>query len=70
MKKGLKLISDESVLEDLVQRILTASPKQVEQYKAGKTKLFGFFVGQSMKETKGQAHPEKLSKIIKKKLEK
>ena len=66
--QGLKQIADESVLEKLADKAISQYPKQVESYKQGKTKLFGFFVGQIMKETKGQAHPEKLSEILKKKL--
>ena len=68
-EKGLKLISGEKELESIVQNILNNSSKQVEQYRQGKVKLFGFFVGQAMKQTKNQADPTKLSKIIKKKLE-
>ena len=65
----LQQISDEKELGKFVQEVLNANPKQVSAYKQGKTKLLGFFVGQVMKMTKGQAHPEKLSKILKDALE-
>ena len=69
-KKNLKQISDEGELEKLAQKILSRHPSQIKSYKEGKAKLFGFFVGQAMKESKGQAHPQKLSKILKQKLDK
>jgi len=68
-KKNLKQISDQKELEELVNRILFTHPSQVGDYKQGKTKLFGFFVGQVMKESKGQANPKKLSQILKQKLD-
>jgi aspartyl-tRNA(Asn)/glutamyl-tRNA(Gln) amidotransferase subunit B len=66
--KGLKQISDPSIIEETVQRILQKNPKQVEEYKAGKDKMFGFFVGQVMKETGGRANPEMVNELIKKHL--
>ena len=69
-KKNLKQISSQKELEELVNRILSTHPSQVRDYKKGRTKLFGFFVGQIMKESKGQANPQKLSQILKQKLEK
>ncbi len=69
-EKNLKQISDENVLEKLIDETLLKYPKQLKDYKEGRTKLFGFFIGQIMKETKGQSHPEKLSSLLKKKLEK
>ena len=68
-KKNLKQISSSKELENLVQEVLTSYPDQVQDYKGGRTKLFGFFIGQIMKETKGQAHPQKVSNILKQKLE-
>ena len=68
-EKGFKQISDEKVLREIVKKILTAHPKQVKDYREGRTKLFGFFTGQAMKATKGQAHPLKLSEILKEELE-
>ena len=68
-KKNLKQISSSRELEELVSKVLTKYPDQAKDYKGGRTKLFGFFVGQIMKETKGQANPQKLSNILKHKLE-
>jgi aspartyl-tRNA(Asn)/glutamyl-tRNA(Gln) amidotransferase subunit B len=61
-------ISDTSALEKLIDEVIAASPKQVEQYKAGKTSLSGFFVGQVMRATKGQANPALLNELVAKKL--
>ncbi len=68
-KKGLSQISDTSVIEDTVRQILDASPEQVAQFKAGKTKVFGYFVGQVMKETRGKANPKLVNDILRKALE-
>ncbi len=65
---GLVQVSDESALEELIEKILTANPKQLAEYRAGKEKLFGYFVGQAMKETKGQANPQVLNDLLLKKL--
>jgi aspartyl-tRNA(Asn)/glutamyl-tRNA(Gln) amidotransferase subunit B len=64
-EKGLVQISDESELIKIVNEIIENSQAQVEQYKNGKTKVFGFFVGQVMKKTKGQANPKIVHKILK-----
>jgi len=64
--KGLVQIQDESVLEDVAKKIIDHNPNQVEAYKAGKDKLFGFFVGQIMKETQGKANPQRVNEILKK----
>ena len=69
-EKNLQQISGEEELKQLVIQTLTKHPKQVSAYKAGKNKLFGFFIGQIMKETKGQANPQKLSQLLKKELDK
>jgi aspartyl-tRNA(Asn)/glutamyl-tRNA(Gln) amidotransferase subunit B len=66
--KGLKQITDSSAIEQIIQDVLAANPEQVEQYKAGKDKVFGFFVGQIMKETKGKANPQQVNDLLKKKL--
>ena len=68
-KKGLLQISDVSMLIKIVDKVLAENPKQLEQYKGGKTKLKGFFVGQAMKESKGRANPEELNKILMKTLD-
>ena len=69
-EKGLEQISDTKTLRDIIQKILIANPKQTEEYKQGKTKLFGFFTGQVMKQTKGQANPKILTELLKQELEK
>ena len=63
--KGLEQISDESELESIAQSILDNNPSQVEAFKSGKDKLFGFFVGQVMKETQGKANPGAVNAILK-----
>ena len=67
-KRGLKQISDSSALEKMVDEVIAANPAQVEEYRGGKEKLLGFFVGQVMKLSKGQANPGEVSKIMKQKL--
>ncbi len=67
-KLGLKQISDASALEPLIDEILAANADKVEQYKAGKEKLFGFFVGQVMKASKGKADPKLVNELLRKKL--
>ncbi len=66
--KGLKAIGSESELEAIVVEIIKANPKVVEDYKSGKDRLFGFFVGQSMKKTQGKGNPKILTKLLKKHL--
>ncbi len=64
-EKGLSQISDEGALKEIVQKIADANPEQVAAYKGGKTQLFGFFVGQVMKETKGRANPQAVNELLK-----
>ena len=64
-KKGLSQISDTGAIREVVQKIIDANPSQVEAYRGGKDKLFGFFVGQVMKETKGRANPQSVNEILK-----
>jgi len=66
--KGLKQISDTGALEAMVDKVIADNPNQVEQFKAGKEKLMGFFVGQIMKETQGKANPGQINALLKKKL--
>jgi aspartyl-tRNA(Asn)/glutamyl-tRNA(Gln) amidotransferase subunit B len=61
-------ITDVAALEKIIDEIIAANPKQVEQYRAGKTTIMGFFVGQVMKASKGQAKPELVNELLKKKL--
>jgi aspartyl-tRNA(Asn)/glutamyl-tRNA(Gln) amidotransferase subunit B len=63
-EKGLIQISDTGSLEALAREILAANPKEVADFKAGKTKVMGFFVGQLMKKTKGQANPQLANEIF------
>jgi aspartyl-tRNA(Asn)/glutamyl-tRNA(Gln) amidotransferase subunit B len=69
-EKGLAQISDSGAIEDVVARILAANPTEVEAYQNGKAKLLGFFVGQVMKETRGQANPKLVNDILKRYLTK
>ena len=64
--KGLEQISDEGELEAIAQSVIENNSSQVEAYKSGKDKLFGFFVGQVMKETQGKANPSAVNQILKK----
>lgn len=66
--KGLKAITDVSAIEPIVDQILAANEKNVAAYRAGKTGLIGFFVGQVMKATQGQATPQIVQEILQKKL--
>ena len=64
--KGLVQIQDESILEDIAQKVIQSNPDQVSAYLNGKDKLFGFFVGQVMKETQGKANPKSVNDILRK----
>ena len=67
-EKGLKQQSDPKELENLINKVITENPKNVEAYKLGKDKLFGFFVGQVMKEMRGKGNPGMINDILKNKL--
>lgn len=67
-EKGLVQITDTGELEGIVDKILKDNPAQLEQYRSGKDKLFGFFVGQAMKATGGKANPKLVNELLKKKL--
>jgi aspartyl-tRNA(Asn)/glutamyl-tRNA(Gln) amidotransferase subunit B len=62
--EGLVQVSDSHQLEPIVDRIITDNPKQAEQFRSGKTKVLGFFVGQVMKETAGKANPKQVNDLI------
>ena len=66
--KGLKQVTDTGAIEKIIDAVLANSPTQVEQYRAGQEKVFGFFVGQVMKESKGKANPAQVNEILKTKL--
>jgi aspartyl-tRNA(Asn)/glutamyl-tRNA(Gln) amidotransferase subunit B len=68
-EKGLKQITDSSEIEALVEQVVNDNPGQVEQYKSGKDKVFGFFVGQVMKLSKGKANPQQVNDLLKDKLQ-
>lgn len=67
-REGLRQISDREALARIVDEVLAANPKQVQQYKAGKAGVLGFFVGQVMKATRGQANPQLVNELLKEKL--
>ncbi len=67
--RGLKQITDSGAIEKMVDEVVANNPRQVEQYRAGKEKLFGFFVGQVMKQTRGKANPQQVNELLKKRLE-
>jgi aspartyl-tRNA(Asn)/glutamyl-tRNA(Gln) amidotransferase subunit B len=66
--KGLKQITDTGAIEKVIDEVMAANPKQLADYRAGKDKLFGFFVGQVMKATGGKANPAQVNELLKKKL--
>ena len=66
--KGLRQITDAGALEGVIDAVIAANPKQLADYRSGKDKLFGFFVGQAMKATEGKANPAQLNELLKKKL--
>jgi len=63
--RGLKQITDSGAIQAVIQQVLADNPGQLEQYRSGKDKLFGFFVGQVMKATRGQANPAEVNKLLK-----
>lgn len=67
-EKGLKQIGSADELETMVKEVIAANPKQTEEYRSGKDKLFGFFVGQMMQKTKGKGNPQLINDLIKKHL--
>jgi len=67
-RKGLKQITDSSAIEAMIDEVIAASPTQVAQYRSGKTKVLGYFVGQVMKASRGKASPAQVNKILKNKL--
>ncbi len=67
-KLGLVQVSDDGTILAIIDEILAANTDKVEEYKAGKEKLFGFFVGQTMKASKGAANPAKVNELLKQKL--
>ena len=66
--QGLKQITDEGAIEAMVDEVIAANPEQVEQFRAGKAKVMGFFVGQVMKASKGKANPQQINALLNAKL--
>lgn len=67
-KRGLRQITDTSAIEQVIDAVIAANPEQLAQYRAGKDKLFAFFVGQVMKASKGKANPQQVNDLLTKKL--
>ncbi len=65
-EKGLRQVSDQGALEGVLEAIFAKNPAEVAEFRAGKDKLMGFFVGQAMKATKGQANPQLVNQLVKK----
>lgn len=68
-EKGLKQVTDTKAIESLVDAVISDHPKQLEEYRAGKTKMLGFFVGQVMKRSEGKANPGQVNQLLKSKLD-
>ena len=66
--QGLKQVTDTGAIEKLVDEVIAANPEQVAQFRAGKDKVFAFFIGQAMKASKGKANPEQLNALLLQKL--
>jgi len=69
-QRGLEQVSDEGEIDTVIDTVLSANAKQVEEYRQGKEKLFGFFVGEVMKATRGRANPKMVNELLRKKLAK
>tara|TARA_B100000214_G_scaffold104678_1_gene73392 strand:+ start:3406 stop:4848 length:1443 start_codon:yes stop_codon:yes gene_type:complete len=69
-EEGLKQVTDDKEIESLIDEVIQNNPEQLKQYQSGKDRLFGFFVGQVMKVSKGKANPQQVNDILKLKLEK
>jgi len=68
-KHGLKQVTDSGAIEKVIDEVMAKNPQQLADYRGGKDKLFGFFVGQVMKATQGKANPQQLNELLKKKLQ-
>ena len=67
-EKGLKQVTDAGAIEELIDSVMASQAEKVAEYRAGKDKLFGFFVGQVMKQSQGKANPAMVNEVLKKKL--
>jgi len=68
-KKGLRQVSDQAEIDKVVEEVLQSNPEEVQRYIGGKDKVFGFFVGEVMKKTRGKANPKVLNDLLRQKLE-
>ena len=68
--EGLEQVTDDKEIESMIDEVIANNPKQLDQYRSGKDRLFGFFVGQVMKASQGKANPKQVNDILKSKLEK
>lgn len=68
-QQGLKQVTDTGAIEKMIDEVIAANPEQVQQYREGKDKVFGFFVGQCMKASKGKANPAQVNELLKQKLQ-
>ena len=68
LERGLVQVSDASAIDPIIDEVIAASPQQLAQYRAGKETLFGFFVGQVMKASKGKANPKVVNERLREKL--
>ena len=68
--EGLEQVTDDKEIESMIDEVINSNPQQLEQYRSGKDRLFGFFVGQVMKASQGKANPKQVNDILKEKLEK
>ena len=68
--EGLEQVTDDKEIESMIDEVINSNPEQLEQYRSGKDRLFGFFVGQVMKASQGKANPKQVNDILKEKLEK
>jgi aspartyl-tRNA(Asn)/glutamyl-tRNA(Gln) amidotransferase subunit B len=66
--QGLRQITDAAAIEQAIEAVMAANPQQLADYRGGKDRLFGFFVGQTMKATQGRANPAQLNELLRKKL--
>ena len=69
IKRTVDELSDAGEIERVVDEVIAANPKQLEQYRAGKEALFGYFVGQVMKASQGKANPKLVNEVLRKKLQ-
>ena len=68
--EGLEQVTDDKEIESMIDKVINSNPEQLEQYRSGKDRLFGFFVGQVMQASQGKANPKQVNDILRKKLEK